>query len=290
MNEFAKMMRRVRLYSSAIKENYNREETEAKKREKMKGSAQYDEEMATIRENVEKNRVRLFKEARDDLQKILDEMRANVEARVTKAPSTDMVNALNLLGMLDSVSPGQLRAFGNQMASCPLALEVLQQIAHRHNMAVYVTDPDEMFHAIDVLEGNLASYLQSYNGDVDHLSAVAKNLYQYFQPNDAYVDMAKSIDSVNDAFWKNIICFGSPDMLESPDSYKTETVEVKLFFEDVDGLMKYINKQTENMEGAEREDKVMEILRNCPNDYGTAYRYYIATGGKGKSLMNRQYS
>ena len=92
-------------------------------------------------------------------------MREAAAKRTTTPPTTEMVSTLSILGMLDNITPGQLQLYAEQMSDCPLAMLRLQQIASAHNMRIVVSDPDALLHAVDVIEDNLAAFIDGFNGN-----------------------------------------------------------------------------------------------------------------------------
>lgn len=282
MNNFRNVMRRMRVYTSAVKKNYDSREVESKKREDIKGSTRYDAEMAEVDKRIAAKNVSLKKEVQKDLTESLAEMRKNISQRVTKAPTADMVNSLSILGMLDTVSPTQIKFYAEQMVDCPLAMQRLQQIARNNDIQIMIPDSEAMVRAVDVLESNLANYISGFDGSTDNMAFSVKRLYDlYFRPEETYLGtQVDSAEKVDRAFWENIIGIGSPDMLENAETAGTQSVKVQHFFANLDGLMEYMKKQTEGLEGKAKEDKENEILADCPNQYGANYRAYKATGQK----------
>lgn len=160
------------------------------------------------------------------------------------------------------------------------AMRRLQQIAKSHNMQIVAPDTDAMMRAIDVLEGNFAMYIQGYTGDDHSMSASVKQLHEFFQPEEAYINTAvKSSKNVDSIFWQKMVGIGSPSMLENENNTHGST-DVKYFFDTLDGLVAFIDKQTVGLEDKAYTDKINEILADCPGQYGAAYRYYKATGEK----------
>lgn len=280
MNTYKSMMRRMRQYTADVKRNLDTRASEMKKLSEYRGSTFYDKKVAELDKQTEEKRVAIAKAAQGDLMKYVQTMRDNVGKRIAKAPTADMVNSLSLLGMLNTINPTQISVYAQQMADCPLAMQVLQQIAGKHNMRIHIPDTDEMMRAVDVIESNLAAYLNGYKGTEDNMSFTVKNLYRYFQSEEAYVGTpAKSADNVDAAFWADIIQVGNPALLEDGE-ISANAVKVKHFFKDVDALRAYIDYHTQGLEGADRTNKVNEILRDCPGQYGAAYRYFQTSGEK----------
>lgn len=282
MSNYRNMMRRMRQYTAAVEKNY-KSRTAALEKDDVadkKGSTWYDRYVAEVDRKIEAERVRLGTEVQKELVGMIDTMRKNVGQKITKAPTTDMVNTLSLLRMMDTVNPTEIREYAAQMADCPLAMKALSQIAEKNSIRIAVPDTEEMMRAVDVIEGNIANYIQNFTGD-SNMSASVKMLHDmYFQAEDYYANTdAKSAENVDKAFWRDIVQIGTPAMLDDGDN-AGNTVDVKYFFSGLDGLMEFINTHTVGLEGSAKEDKINEILSDCPGQYGAAYRYYLANGEK----------
>ena len=278
MSIYRNAMRRMRQYTAAVDKNYKSRSEELEKLSEYRGSIHYDREVSKLDERIEKERVNLATSIQKDMIAVVEEMRKNVGERITKAPTSDMVNILSILGMLDTVSPTDMKQYSIQMKDCPLAMKRLQQIASKHNMQIMIPDTDAMMRAIDVLEGNFATYIQGYHGSDTNMVASVKQLHEYFKPEEAYMNTpAKSSQNVDDQFWTQIVGIGSPAMLDKEGATSTD---VKYFFSTLDGLMEFIEKETVGLEDKALTDKVNEILSDCPGQYGAAYRYYKTTGEK----------
>lgn len=278
MSNFKKAMRRMRQYTTAVKKNYESREKELSKIEELKGCDLYRKKTAEIDKTIEQKRVELAASVRGDMQVIVNDMRNNINDRIAKAPTTDMVNNLALLEKFDTLTPGRIRIYAGQMAACPLALDMLQQIAAKHDIHIQVPNVEEMARAVDVFEWNLAAYIDGYRGSEENLTFTVKNLNQYFQDDDLYAGTVNGgTDEVDSKFWNEIVGIGNPEMFDTDGSNKD--VKVQLYFATVGNLNSYIKKQTEGMEfhGTQYEEKVKEILADCPDTYGAAYRAYLAT-------------
>ena len=280
MNNYRNMMRRMRQYTAAVEKNYNRRAVELEKEADKKGSIFYDRYAAEVDRKIESERVRLGTEVQKDLVGMVETMRKNVSNRITKAPTADMVNTLSLLRILDTVNPTEIKEYAAQMADCPLAMQALSQIAEKHNIRTAVPNTEDMMRAVDVIEGNLANYIQNFRGTSD-MSPSVKMLHDlYFQPEEYYTKTdAKSSETADAAFWKDVVMIGTPDMLDEGDS-AGKAINVKYFFGSLDGLIDYIGTKTAGLEDKAKEDKINEILADCPGQYGAAYRNYVANGEK----------
>lgn len=281
MSNYRNAMRRMRQYTAAVKKNFDTRAAEIEKLSEYKGSPFYDKEVSKVDQKIEAERVRLATAVQKDMIDMVDSMRKNVGKRITQAPTTDMVNSLAILGMLDTINPVDMKQYAMQMADCPLAMKRLQQIAKSHNMQITAPDTEAMMRAVDVIEGNFAMYIQGYTGNDHTMSASVKQLHDlYFQSEESYMHTSiKSCERVDAEFWKTVVGIGSPDMLESNDNMSAVT-EVNYFFASLDGLLSFMDEQTAGLSEKECSDKINEILSNCPGQYGAAYRYYKASGEK----------
>ena len=188
MSNYRNAMRRMRQYTAAVKKNFDTRATEIEKLSEYKGSPFYDKEVSKVDQKIEAERVRLATAVQKDMIDIVDSMRKNVGKRITQAPTTDMVNSLAILGMLDTINPVDMKQYAMQMADCPLAMKRLQQIAKSHNMQITAPDTEAMMRAVDVIEGNFAMYIQGYTGNDHAMSASVKQLHDlYFQSEESYI-------------------------------------------------------------------------------------------------------
>lgn len=281
MSNFRNVMRRMRKFTADVEKNYKSRDNELEKLADFKGSTHYDKEIVKVDSKIENERIRLVKEVQGDLIKIFGEMRQNVGNRIVKSPTADMVNSLAILGMLDAITPTDMKLYAEQMADCPLAMKRLQQIGKAHNIQIVAPDTEAMMRAVDVLEGNAATYIQGFTGNEQIMSPTVKQLHDlYFQPEDFYMKTSiKSSANADATFWQTVVGIGSPVMLDDADG-TSSPADVKYFFATLDGLMEFMDKQTEELEGKAITDKVNEILADCPGQYGAAYRYYKASGEK----------
>lgn len=280
MSNYKNAMRRMRKYVVEVKKNHDSRGRELEKLAQFKGSPYYEQQAAEVDRKIEAERVRLAESVKKDLTAIVKDMRENVGNRITKAPTPEMSACLSILGQLETLTATEITLYAQQMADCPLAMRKLQEIAAKHDMRITAPDTDTMLRAVDVLEGNLVTFLAGYSGDIEKAPASVRQLFQYFQADDDYMNTpAKSTNNADAAFWRDIVQIGTPAMLDS-EAATGDTVKAELFFKDLDGLMAYMGKRTAGLEGKDLEDKQNEILAECPGQYGAAYRYYKARGEK----------
>jgi len=292
MNEFKNMMRRMRRYVADVETNNAKRADAIKALETYKGSEYYRQQIDALNKNHEAERIKLAKDLQEDLINRMETMRANVRQRITAAPTADMVNTINMLRVLDNVTPAEMRQYAITMADCPIAMKSLKQIARDMNINIQAPDADSLLNTLDNLEGYLALFLRGFRGK-ESMTPSIMQLYDYFLPDDQYTSriaeegfekIAVTSEYVDMQFWKRVSNGGDPlllEMIEAPDKKVSEKdFKIKYFFRDIDGLNKYIEQRTEGLEGKDKEDKVNEILNNCPGQYGAAYRYYKMHGEK----------
>lgn len=266
--EFQNMMRRLRKYVADVDRNTKDTMATVNALQAYKGSKYYDDKLKELEKKSKETQAQLLSGVKDDMVVAFDAMRRNVSNRIAKAPTGDQANALTVLSMLDSLTPAMVRAYADQMSECPLALSALSQIARKHNINVKAPDAENLKSICDVLENAVVGLLTGYNEN-GASSVIAKQFRQYLEPENIV-----SADRADRACWNSLVNYGSPDIL---DGGKADT-KVEYFFADVTGLSQYIQQQTQGLDDKAKEAKQDEILKNCPDQYGAAYRQYLSTG------------
>ena len=101
--------------------------------ERYRDSEYYQEDKAKI----DKARKELLDEVRQgakkELNAIVDDMRRTYESKPSKAPTAEQLAILQALKMRDSVSKDELREALNAVQDCPLAVQVIGEIAAKHH-------------------------------------------------------------------------------------------------------------------------------------------------------------
>lgn len=279
------IMRRMRQHTHDMTANFHSKDKDIERLKKLKNDDEitqtvYDREVSAIHEKIKSQTIKLKEDTKKDLMTALKEMRQIAGNQIVKPPTPEMVSTLQLLSMLEEISPVQLTLYAEQMADCPLAMQRLQQIAKTHEQRIWVDDPETKLRALDVLEGNLVNYLANYDGDISHASFSVRQMYPYFQPDDQYMGNPKTLvdtEKVNQKFWNEMVGLSSPDVFDDPDGRK-KGPKAQYFFSDVKALATFIKKATANLEGPMVETTVNTILENCPERYGAIYRAYKANG------------
>lgn len=281
------VMRRMRLFTYDIEKNYHSQDKHMAELEQLRAADEitqtvFDREVASIQETIKRQRIALVEEAKKNLISTFQKMREIANNRIIKPPTTEIVNTLQLLSMLEKITPTQFNLYAAQMEDCPLAMQRLQQIAEAHEQRIFVDNPESRIQALDVLEGYLANYLENFTGDVNRAPFSVKSMYRYFQPDDSYMGSSKTptdTERVNMMFWNDFVKVSSPEVFDDPEN-ASAAPKAQYFFKDLDGLSAFMSKMTRGMEGSLVEDMESKILENCPEQYGAIWRNYKATGEK----------
>lgn len=281
------VMRRMRLFTYDIEKNYHSQDKHMAELEQLRAADEitqtvFDREVSSIQEAIKSQRIALVEEAKKNLISTFQKMREIANNRIIKPPTAEIVNTLQLLSMLDEITPTQFNLYAAQMEDCPLAMQRLQQIAKAHEQKIFVDDPESRLRALDMLEGHLANYLENFTGNVIQDPFSVQSMYQYFQPDDSYMGSSKTptdTERVNQMFWNDFVSMSSPEVFDDPEN-ASGTPKAQYFFKDLDGLSAFMSKMTQGMEGSLVEDMEAKILENCPEQYGAIWRNYKATGEK----------
>lgn len=279
------VMRRMRQYTLALSNNAHSKDKDLEKLRSLKKTDEitqtvYEREVAKINQQIDEQRKRLLSEVRGDLMKTFEKMREVAKVQISKAPTAEMVNTLQLLEMLDRVTPKQFEIYAEQMADCPLALQRLQQIADKYQVHVFSDDPEAKLKALDTLEGRLVNFLSGYDGIEEHCPYSVRDMYRYFRSDDQYMGGGNSptdTEKVNERFWNKFVGMSSFKVFDDPDAAPGKP-KAQYFFSDVSALSDFIKKMTAGVSGSMVEEVESSILENCPERYGSVLRNYRATG------------
>lgn len=274
------IMRRMRVYTKAVENTVNEKNIKIEGQKDLIGCTLYDRKIAEINSETEQIQQRLKSEIIKDLSETLHSMREIASQRTTKPPTSENVNTLQILGMLDSITPTQMKLYAEQMSDCPLAMLRLGQIASAHNLKLVISDPDALLKAVDILEDNLSAYINGFNGNESLCGTRVRQLYLYFQPEEYYAQSdLKTSENADKLFWERYIGIATPEIFDNPNKASKKPI-VQYFFGGIDGLLDFINKAKSESMGENEEDVINRILSNCPDKYSAAYRLYMATGEK----------
>ncbi|WP_297719630.1 hypothetical protein [Intestinimonas sp.] len=281
------IMRRMRQYTLALSKYAHSKDKDMENILSLKKADEitqtvYDREVEKINQQIGDQRKKLLSEVQADLMGTFDKMREIAKTQISKAPTPEMVSTLQILSMLDNITPTQFSLYAEQMADCPLAMQRLQQIATAHNQRIVIDDPDTKLRALDTLEGHLVNFLNSYDGVEEHCPYSVRDMYRYFRPDDQYMGNRCSptdTDKVNEQFWDEFVGMSSFKVFEDPNAIPGKP-KAQYFFTDVKALSAFLKKMTE-VEGI--TDSMVEeteeiILKNCPERYGAVLRNYRSTG------------
>ena len=279
------IMRRMRQYTLALSNNAQSKDKDLENLLSLKKADEitqtvYDREVEKINQQISEQRKKLLSEVKVDLMGTFDKMREIAKTQISKAPTPEMVSTLQILSMLDNITPTQFSLYAEQMADCPLAMQRLQQIAKEHEQRIYVDDPETKLRALDTLEGQLVNFLSSYDGVEEHCPYSVRDMYRYFRPDDQYMGSSNSptdTGKVNEQFWNEFVGVSSFEVFEDPDATPGKP-KAQYFFSDVSALSAFIKKMTEGVSGSMVEETENMILENCPERYGAVLRNYRSTG------------
>ena len=279
------IMRRMRQYTLALSNIAHSKDKDLENLLSLKKADEitqtvYDREVEKINQQISEQRKKLLSEVKVDLMGTFEKMREIAKAQISKAPTPEMVSTLQILAMLDNVSPEQFTIYAEQMADCPLAMQRLQQIAKEHEVRIFTDDPEIKLRALDTLEGQLVNFLSNYDGVEEHCPFSVRDMYRYFRPDDKYMgskDSPTDTEKVNERFWNEFVGVSSFKVFEDPDMTPGKP-KAQYFFSDVSALSAFIKKMTEGVSGSTVEEIENMILENCPERYGGVLRNYRATG------------
>ena len=290
-NYFKGIMRSMREFTAETDSNKARyDRARAKAAEdyaEAKGSMLYDRVFTEVDNDFSTRRGATVEKYQKELIPLVDGMRAEASARVIKAPTTDMINNLALLSDVEDLTPGTLNMYAKSMANCPLALQKLSQIAKKNGMQMTVSPQDSIMNSIDRLEGFLVEYLTHYFGDLSICpSFVTRDMWRYFQPEDAYAKGVKFDDSVlgktfhsteevDKLFWSRFVGIGSPDLVSSNAD---DAPVVQYFFSSVEALSDFIEKAKKGLSEDKAKDVAESILHECPEQYRYVYDEFRRNG------------
>ena len=280
---YPKIMRRTRQLRNELDRNY-KEAIDYRNNPKFeihKGSPYFEQLMDENDKKAEAQRVQIIQKAINDLSAMFADSRKNANNRISKSPTAETAATLDVLSKMEHLTPADLRACAQRddFRNCPLAMKRLSEIGLKHNVKIECPDSESILRAIDTLESDISNFIRGYSA-AGTQSATALQLEPYFRSEEAYVNTPyKSAEKVDAELWNAFIGIGTPGLMDE-DGGDCGSVKVQHYFKDLDGLLAYIDKETEGLEGKAKTDKVNEILDDCPNNYGTKYRYYLAKGMK----------
>lgn len=282
-NYYSNSMRCVRLAKSKLDNAHQQYTKEVEKAQSLLRRDEithtvYDRAVTAAQNDFETARKTIFQNAKQELSQHLDSMREIAKQRIVKAPTPETASTLQILATLDRITPTQFALYAEQMADCPIAMQALSQIAAKHEVRIITDEPERRLQLLDVFEDNIANFLQNYTGSADTSSFSIRRLLPYLQAEDKLTKQGGT-EKVNRRFWSEFIGDGSSDCYDN-ENVPAGKPKAQYFFESVDGLMNFIGAEIAGMDSDTAVKRTNEILADCPEKYGAAYRCYKASGEK----------
>lgn len=168
---------RVRGFLNATKEIEDEHAATLNRAERFKGSTAYKE----VETEADAKRDAAIKAEREytgkEIRAIIESMRQTVRSRRISPPSVEQVNVLEVLRMKKNVTADEIKQIANNLKDCPLALSVLLEVAHDHNIIftgnlVETMSIDRIIEYVDNLERSAFAMLR---GETRH-NRVPENL------------------------------------------------------------------------------------------------------------------
>ena len=169
---------RVRGFLNATKEIEDEHAATLNRAERFKGSTAYKE----VETEADAKRDAAIKAEREytgkEIRAIIESMRQTVRSRKVSPPSVEQVNVLEVLRMKKNVTADEIKQIANNLKDCPLALSVLLEVAHDHNIIftgnlVETMSIDRIIEYVDNLENSAFNMLR---GENSRFSRVPENL------------------------------------------------------------------------------------------------------------------
>lgn len=277
---FSKAIRVMKEYVSSAENLLAESDTKIKAQERYKGSEGYNSDVADIKQEATSKMLELKKAAKEKINKIGEDMRNNAFTRITKAPTPEMVSTLQLLKMLDDeVTPDDINNYMEVMKDTPIAMRVLNQIAEKNHISIPRIDSEKINRAAEVVIYNFLNFIDGFNGNDSECSASIRMLYPYFQSDMKYKEQNITGKAVESDLWSKLVGYATPVILDNPEVEKGLTVKAQYFFKDIPEMLKFMDKSIEGVDPDSKEAYgiLNGILDNCPDQYGAAYRHFLAT-------------
>lgn len=282
MDNLSEYFYEMRMFRASMVDNVKKFESDMKGLEVFKGSSFHEKKAREARQEFEQRTIRAKERAQRELVAVLDKMREGIKKKIIQSPTSDMVNTLALLGTAENLSLDEARLYAEAFKDCPLALKSLAQIAYRHSIHVDASWADRQLSRVDALDNAAVTYITMYNGQDSSLitSPTVQMIDRALHDEEFYQGFLDCPDSktAEGLFLEQVTGSRDHEGFEQEDGSQAPGVE--LHFDNMDDLLGYIEDVTAGSTPTVKTTIQEEILRNCPESYGAAYRHYKATGEK----------
>lgn len=178
MKNSEKYFNEIRRYLKNVAEITGEYDTTMSRAEPYKGSEAYKRIEAEADAKRDAAVTAEKERALAEIRAVIENMRQTVRSRKIAAPSTEQVNVLEVLRMKKNVTADEIKQIANNLKDCPLALSVLLEVAHDHNIIftgnlVETMSIDRIIEYVDNLERSAFTMLR---GENSRFSRVPENL------------------------------------------------------------------------------------------------------------------
>lgn len=138
-----------------------------KRMEPFKGSAGYTAEMQRARDELDSSVQRLREDYLWRFRDTVAEMRKSIDHRPLVSPTPEQAALLSILQMRESIDADELTRAAQQVAGCPAALAVLDDLARKHKVPVTFNrglSASDLHERVDTLERAALSLVQEWAG------------------------------------------------------------------------------------------------------------------------------
>ncbi|MEG0751918.1 MAG: hypothetical protein RR998_02290 [Oscillospiraceae bacterium] len=146
-NHYSNVLRAMRLHYAKTNEAHDIYSKAIQKVDELLRSDEitrtvYDREVDSAQVEFNSTLKELISKAKSQLVPEFEAMRQIARQQAVKAPTPEIVSTLQLLGMLDKLTPTQLSLYVEQLSDCSLAMQMLSQIAMKHDLRLIVEEPE----------------------------------------------------------------------------------------------------------------------------------------------------
>ncbi|MFV0351839.1 MAG: hypothetical protein ACK5JF_05960 [Oscillospiraceae bacterium] len=192
-NHYSNVMRAMRFHYAKTNEVQNTYQKATQKATELLNKDEitrtvYDREVDSAQTEFNSCHKELVSKAKIKLVPEFEAMRLIALQQAVKAPTPEIVSTLQILGMLDNLTPTQLSLYAEQLSYCPLAMQMLSQIAMKHDLRLIVEEPEHRLRLLDVFEDHVANFLSNYKGTEENLSFSVRKMLPYLQTEDTFTE------------------------------------------------------------------------------------------------------